>query len=347
MSLAGAPQTWKPPGTTGLASTFIPTAHATPVDAAGDHAHAQPSVGFAVQPSFVTTTAQTPAPFAHPPQHQQPLSAMAAAQGNILQSLLMQQVSGLAASQAGSLPTVWQVPNNVAPAPTLEQQAFLLQLLAAQQQVLAVQAGQLDAVSGMAAMAQGALGQRQSLNQSRSSGETGSVPKAAPHFSSDAATEAPRALNRQASANALQQALTGGGDGDGAPQGRLELVFPRRGRKCGELDRKVQDPVLITYEVMQRLFHLPLTEAARQLGLSPTAIKGACRRLGIKKWPFRMVTAKSHRRAPRKPSPPKEPAAQSGLSLLSAAAEVELNASSTELSTTELSTPSTSPKPEV
>lgn len=82
--------------------------------------------------------------------------------------------------------------------------------------------------------------------------------------------------------------------------GQLELVFPRRGRKTGDLDGKVHEPVVITMEVMQKLFHLPLAQASTQLGLSPTAIKGVCRRMGIKKWPFRMVTAKSHRRV-RKP----------------------------------------------
>jgi len=331
---------WSPPPVvSGLAPPFLSTAVATPCDA-GRAQEQAPSAQqpFAHSPFVTNAVPNTSSAFASAPLHQPPINAMAAAQGSLLQSLLMQGVGGMGAGPQGPQgpPGVGQVGNGH-PARTLEQQAFLLQLLAAQQQVLAVQAGQLDAVTGMAAMAQGAA-LAQHHQASRSADEQLSLAGASPHFS-QAAGDASRALHRQASASALHKALTGGDGPDGAPQGRLELVFPRRGRKSGEGDKKVQDPVLITHDVMQRLFHLPLTEAARQLGLSPTAIKGACRRLGIKKWPYRMVTAKSHRRAPRKPSPTAKEPATSGLSLLSAAAEVELHASSTEQSTPAASPP--------
>lgn len=78
----------------------------------------------------------------------------------------------------------------------------------------------------------------------------------------------------------------------------VELVFPRRGRKTGVAGEKGRghEPILITMEVMMGLFHLPLVQASKHLGLSPTAIKSVCRRLGIKKWPFRALSAKSTRR---------------------------------------------------
>ncbi len=39
--------------------------------------------------------------------------------------------------------------------------------------------------------------------------------------------------------------------------------------------------------ILRQLFTLPLHEAAVRLGISATAMKSACRKLGIKKWPYR------------------------------------------------------------
>ena len=36
-------------------------------------------------------------------------------------------------------------------------------------------------------------------------------------------------------------------------------------------------------------FHLPIEAAARELGVCSSALKRRCRRLGIKRWPFRKV----------------------------------------------------------
>ena len=40
---------------------------------------------------------------------------------------------------------------------------------------------------------------------------------------------------------------------------------------------------------MASLFHLPLHKAASKLGISPTTLKRACRKVGIFKWPFRLL----------------------------------------------------------
>uniref|UniRef100_A0A7S0EQB3 RWP-RK domain-containing protein n=1 Tax=Hanusia phi TaxID=3032 RepID=A0A7S0EQB3_9CRYP len=62
------------------------------------------------------------------------------------------------------------------------------------------------------------------------------------------------------------------------------IIFPRR--KAGELQRGA-NPVLITPELLEHYFDLPLHKAAKHLGVCATAIKKACRKLGIMRWPFR------------------------------------------------------------
>eukprot|EP00960_Hanusia_phi_P033456 750463-Hanusia_phi.AAC.4 len=61
------------------------------------------------------------------------------------------------------------------------------------------------------------------------------------------------------------------------------VVFPRR--KAGQLQRE-KPPVMIT-ELIQRYSELPQQTAAKHLGICVTALKKACRRVGIPRWPFR------------------------------------------------------------
>eukprot|EP00287_Rhodomonas_sp_CCMP768_P031679 CAMPEP_0202830796 /NCGR_PEP_ID=MMETSP1389-20130828/16406_1 /ASSEMBLY_ACC=CAM_ASM_000865 /TAXON_ID=302021 /ORGANISM="Rhodomonas sp., Strain CCMP768" /LENGTH=275 /DNA_ID=CAMNT_0049504467 /DNA_START=38 /DNA_END=862 /DNA_ORIENTATION=- len=63
-------------------------------------------------------------------------------------------------------------------------------------------------------------------------------------------------------------------------------VFPRR--KGGQL-KKSKDcaPVIITQEVLQPCFGMPLIAAANKLGICATALKKVCRKLGIHKWPYK------------------------------------------------------------
>ena len=62
-------------------------------------------------------------------------------------------------------------------------------------------------------------------------------------------------------------------------------IFPRR--KAGERTRVNSKPVVLNDTVLRQLFTVPLHEAAVRLGISATAMKSACRKLGIKKWPYR------------------------------------------------------------
>jgi hypothetical protein len=42
----------------------------------------------------------------------------------------------------------------------------------------------------------------------------------------------------------------------------------------------------LTAEVLAGLFGMPMADAARSYGVSPTTMKRACRRLGIGRWPY-------------------------------------------------------------
>eukprot|EP00960_Hanusia_phi_P073027 767928-Hanusia_phi.AAC.2 len=68
---------------------------------------------------------------------------------------------------------------------------------------------------------------------------------------------------------------------------RVALVCPRRKKNSSEARKEAEDPVVLTRELLESLFNLPLSSASERLGICPTAIKKACRKLGIPKWPFK------------------------------------------------------------
>jgi len=61
--------------------------------------------------------------------------------------------------------------------------------------------------------------------------------------------------------------------------------------------------VVLNLETLEQFFCYPLHLAAKKLGICQTAIKKVCRRLGIKKWPYKEM---------RLPSNAEEEAAPSG-----------------------------------
>jgi len=71
------------------------------------------------------------------------------------------------------------------------------------------------------------------------------------------------------------------------------VFFPRQ--KAGDhsepelLTRRIN----INYETLEKLFHLPLKDAAREIGLCSTTFKKACRHFNMKKWPFRKGQSKT------------------------------------------------------
>mmetsp|Transcript_20846 Transcript_20846/g.51233 ORF Transcript_20846/g.51233 Transcript_20846/m.51233 type:complete len:218 (+) Transcript_20846:660-1313(+) len=63
-------------------------------------------------------------------------------------------------------------------------------------------------------------------------------------------------------------------------------LFPRR--KAGQTrPGGGRGPVVLNLEMLEQFYGVPLHVAAKKLGICQTAIKKVCRRLGIKKWPYK------------------------------------------------------------
>jgi len=67
-------------------------------------------------------------------------------------------------------------------------------------------------------------------------------------------------------------------------------IFPRR--KAGQLATVKTSAMEFSHKTVAIFFHLPLHKAASKLGISPTTLKRACRKIGIFKWPFRLFEHK-------------------------------------------------------
>ena len=71
------------------------------------------------------------------------------------------------------------------------------------------------------------------------------------------------------------------------PELEFSVIFPRRktvnanGKGCDG------EPVFVTREFITPYFKMPMVAACAELGVCPTAMKKACRKLGIVKWPYR------------------------------------------------------------
>ena len=80
-------------------------------------------------------------------------------------------------------------------------------------------------------------------------------------------------------------------------KGGAACVFSSR-RKEGDADPdgSLMRHIFVKYEDLENLFHLPLKEAAREIGLCQTTFKKACRRHDIMRWPY--VAIKTQHREP-------------------------------------------------
>lgn len=80
-------------------------------------------------------------------------------------------------------------------------------------------------------------------------------------------------------------------------------IFPRRKAKepvdtdKGRARSRNPQPVVVNWDSIKPLYNLPMIEAAAQLGISVTALKAVCRRLGLERWPYRRNYEKSSKRA--------------------------------------------------
>ena len=72
----------------------------------------------------------------------------------------------------------------------------------------------------------------------------------------------------------------------------VNTIWPRR--KHGQEDAcRTSKPVMLDEATVSKFFHLPLHKAAAKLGISNTAMKTACRKVGLKKWPYRTFIARA------------------------------------------------------
>ena len=72
--------------------------------------------------------------------------------------------------------------------------------------------------------------------------------------------------------------------------GSVVCIYPRR--KAGESEVapvRGRCPMQLTHKAVAALFSTPQGEAAQALGISITALKVVCRKLGISRWPYARV----------------------------------------------------------
>ena len=100
-------------------------------------------------------------------------------------------------------------------------------------------------------------------------------------------------------AQAVAEPATVFKDSASVPEIEFSVIFPRR--KTVNENGKGQngEPVFVTREFITPYFKMPMVVACAELGVCPTAMKKACRKLGIVKWPYRQtVAARSRRLSP-------------------------------------------------
>ena len=49
-------------------------------------------------------------------------------------------------------------------------------------------------------------------------------------------------------------------------------------------------------EILEKYYHKPLQQVAKEIGICTTVLKKICRSCGIKRWPFRSITSKKVRK---------------------------------------------------
>jgi hypothetical protein len=97
-------------------------------------------------------------------------------------------------------------------------------------------------------------------------------------------------LRNNSHARAVMMSSSGGSDHGrmNEPVGRhtVSTVFPRRKPNALRASNLALAPVSITLDILEQLASLSLPIAASKLGISATAMKNACRKLGISRWPY-------------------------------------------------------------
>jgi hypothetical protein len=119
------------------------------------------------------------------------------------------------------------------------------------------------------------------------SGGSRSPASASPaEYPSDASSSPPAGAKPSASVASLAASVASLASIQG-----VNKIIPRR--KAGQRERTSTTPVVLDEATLTKLFSIPLHQAAASLGISATALKSACRKLGVHKWPFRAVQHRS------------------------------------------------------
>ena len=77
----------------------------------------------------------------------------------------------------------------------------------------------------------------------------------------------------------------------------VKCIWPRSKHGQDHVFRSSK-PVFLDEATVSKFFHLPLYKAAAKLGISNTSLKTACRKVGLKKWPYRTIIAAARRTTP-------------------------------------------------
>jgi len=79
-------------------------------------------------------------------------------------------------------------------------------------------------------------------------------------------------------------------------QDSSNVIFPRR-KQGQQMKHGRKEGVIVTMEILDTVFHMPLYKACNALGVCATALKRTCRKLGVQKWPYRDQQCQSQRHA--------------------------------------------------
>mmetsp|Transcript_26050 Transcript_26050/g.65770 ORF Transcript_26050/g.65770 Transcript_26050/m.65770 type:complete len:290 (+) Transcript_26050:172-1041(+) len=157
------------------------------------------------------------------------------------------------------------------PAPASQQHCLLTSLLhTAERQDALMAQQQLAASEGGASSRNAGSVLRPS---SGSVSPTASAPSTRPHSTTDGNSDA--------------GGESSGEEGEAEDGEGMSLIFTRR--RAGQTARASNEPVVLNRKRVQQLFDLPLKDAAALLGISMTALKKACRKIGVERWPYRKV----------------------------------------------------------
>jgi len=74
------------------------------------------------------------------------------------------------------------------------------------------------------------------------------------------------------------------------------VIFPRRKQGQNKKQPGRKEGVAVTMDILETVFHMPLHKACTELGVCATALKRACRKLGVKKWPYRDQHSQAQRK---------------------------------------------------